>query len=249
MHGLVMPRQRNSEPMAWRVIRRMDAGQTQQEVAQAIGVSQSVISFSRTDTVHRRAGQDRPWEDVIGIEIYVRFVNDIDSFQHIHESVADKANLKSDRMKTAVQRMAKGVTSGLLIKDANGVVPYNTTGNRQLPHFQYYNRSRSRKLIFRQYKVKVDLSVVHNCVKSEIFFYAKVYSGVLFLRKTQHLRHWRQLSCAVISLQKRRHLDVILDNSKMTCALEDGNKDICFYNHQHPPFRGWKIVSHSQVFE
>ncbi|PSN33253.1 hypothetical protein C0J52_27652 [Blattella germanica] len=60
--GLVMPRQRDlPKLMAWRVIRRMDAGQTQQEVAQAIGVSQSVISFSRTDTVHSRAGQDRPW--------------------------------------------------------------------------------------------------------------------------------------------------------------------------------------------
>ncbi|PSN48393.1 hypothetical protein C0J52_18513 [Blattella germanica] len=33
--------------MAWRVIRRMEAGQTQQEVAQAIAVSQCVISFSK----------------------------------------------------------------------------------------------------------------------------------------------------------------------------------------------------------
>lgn len=61
-----MPRQRDlPEPMAWRAIGRMEAGQTQQEVAQAIGVSQSVISrlwnrFQRTDTVHRREGQGRP---------------------------------------------------------------------------------------------------------------------------------------------------------------------------------------------
>ena len=61
-----MPPQRDlPEPMAWRAIGRMEAGQTQQEVAQAIGVSQSVIyrlwnRFQRIDTVHRRSGQGRP---------------------------------------------------------------------------------------------------------------------------------------------------------------------------------------------
>ena len=61
-----MPPQRDSpEPMAWRAIGRMEAGQTQQEVVQGIGVCQSWISrlwnrFQRTDTVHRRSGQGRP---------------------------------------------------------------------------------------------------------------------------------------------------------------------------------------------
>ena len=32
------------EPMAWRAMGSMEAGQTQQEVAQAIGVSQNLIS-------------------------------------------------------------------------------------------------------------------------------------------------------------------------------------------------------------
>ncbi|PSN38745.1 hypothetical protein C0J52_16964 [Blattella germanica] len=42
--GIVKPRQHDlPEPMAWRVIRRIEAGQTQQEVAQAIGVSQSRV--------------------------------------------------------------------------------------------------------------------------------------------------------------------------------------------------------------
>ncbi|PSN57560.1 hypothetical protein C0J52_00541 [Blattella germanica] len=73
-----MPRQRDlPEPMAWRVIRRMDAGQTQQEVAQAIGVSQSVISFSRTDTVHRRVGQDRPWATTA---LCLHYLGEIESY-------------------------------------------------------------------------------------------------------------------------------------------------------------------------
>ena len=48
--------------MGWRAIGRMEARQTQQEVAQVIGMSQSVISrlwnsFQRTDTVRRRSRQ------------------------------------------------------------------------------------------------------------------------------------------------------------------------------------------------
>ncbi|GFY18954.1 transposable element Tcb2 transposase [Trichonephila clavipes] len=49
---------------AWRVVGRLEGGQTQAEVAQAIGVSQSVISriwnhFLETGSVGRRPGQDR----------------------------------------------------------------------------------------------------------------------------------------------------------------------------------------------
>ncbi|GFX18354.1 transposable element Tcb2 transposase [Trichonephila clavipes] len=49
---------------AWRVVGRLEGGQTQAEVAQAIGVSQSVISmiwnrFLETESASRRPGQGR----------------------------------------------------------------------------------------------------------------------------------------------------------------------------------------------
>ncbi|GFV48307.1 HTH_Tnp_Tc3_2 domain-containing protein [Trichonephila clavipes] len=51
---------------AWRVVDRLEGGQTQAEVAQAIGVSQSVISkiWNRcleTGSAGRRPGQGRRW--------------------------------------------------------------------------------------------------------------------------------------------------------------------------------------------
>ncbi|GFX61437.1 transposable element Tcb2 transposase [Trichonephila clavipes] len=49
---------------AWRVVGRLEGGQTQTEVAKAIGVSQSVISriwnhFLETESAGRRSGQGR----------------------------------------------------------------------------------------------------------------------------------------------------------------------------------------------
>ncbi|GFV44773.1 transposable element Tcb2 transposase [Trichonephila clavipes] len=51
---------------AWRVVGKLEGGQTQAEVAQAIGVSQSVISriwnrFLETESAGRRPGQGRRW--------------------------------------------------------------------------------------------------------------------------------------------------------------------------------------------
>ncbi|GFW61741.1 transposable element Tcb2 transposase [Trichonephila clavipes] len=51
---------------AWRIVGRLEGGQTQAEVAQAIGVSQSVISriwnrFLETGSAGRRPGQGRRW--------------------------------------------------------------------------------------------------------------------------------------------------------------------------------------------
>ncbi|GFU37873.1 HTH_Tnp_Tc3_2 domain-containing protein [Trichonephila clavipes] len=53
-----------TDSQAWRVVGRFEGGQTQAEVAQAIGVSQSVISriwnrFLETESAGRRPGQGR----------------------------------------------------------------------------------------------------------------------------------------------------------------------------------------------
>ncbi|GFV19021.1 transposable element Tcb2 transposase [Trichonephila clavipes] len=51
---------------AWRVVGRLEEGQTQAETVQALGVSQSVVSrvwnrFLETGSAGRRPGQDRRW--------------------------------------------------------------------------------------------------------------------------------------------------------------------------------------------
>ncbi|GFW63467.1 transposable element Tcb2 transposase [Trichonephila clavipes] len=73
----------NSE--AWRDVSRLEGGQTQAEVAQAIGVSQSVIStiwnrFLETESASRRTGQGRrgattPNEDLYLVLTYRRHRN------------------------------------------------------------------------------------------------------------------------------------------------------------------------------
>ncbi|GFW95506.1 transposable element Tcb1 transposase [Trichonephila clavipes] len=60
----VSQRSHLTDPEAWRVVGRLEGGQTQDEVAQAIGVSQSVISriwnrFLETGSTGRRPGQGR----------------------------------------------------------------------------------------------------------------------------------------------------------------------------------------------
>ncbi|GFU64752.1 transposable element Tcb2 transposase [Trichonephila clavipes] len=64
----------NSE--AWRVVGRLEGGQTQAEVAQAIGVSQSVISriwnrFLETGSAGRRSGQGRRWATMYNEDRYL----------------------------------------------------------------------------------------------------------------------------------------------------------------------------------
>ncbi|GFV73089.1 hypothetical protein TNCV_299261 [Trichonephila clavipes] len=48
---------------AWRVVGRLEGGQTQAEVAQAIGVSQSVIS--RSGTIFWRRGVQAEYQDKV----------------------------------------------------------------------------------------------------------------------------------------------------------------------------------------
>ncbi|GFX72301.1 HTH_Tnp_Tc3_2 domain-containing protein [Trichonephila clavipes] len=53
------------ESMAWRVIGRLESGQTQRSVADAIGVARSVVArlwnrFQETGNVRRRPGAGRP---------------------------------------------------------------------------------------------------------------------------------------------------------------------------------------------
>ncbi|GFU16057.1 hypothetical protein TNCV_1300131 [Trichonephila clavipes] len=60
-HPILIKRSHLTESEAWRVVGRLEGGQTQAEVAQAIGVSQSVISriwnrFLETGSAGRRPG-------------------------------------------------------------------------------------------------------------------------------------------------------------------------------------------------
>ncbi|GFV80632.1 HTH_Tnp_Tc3_2 domain-containing protein [Trichonephila clavipes] len=53
------------ESMAWRVISRLESGQTQRSVADAVGVARSVVAwlwnrFQETGNVRRRPGAGRP---------------------------------------------------------------------------------------------------------------------------------------------------------------------------------------------
>ncbi|GFX29090.1 uncharacterized protein TNCV_2072411 [Trichonephila clavipes] len=53
------------ESMAWRVIGRLESGQTQRRVADAVGVARSVVArlwnqFQETGNVRRRPGAGRP---------------------------------------------------------------------------------------------------------------------------------------------------------------------------------------------
>ncbi|GFS81383.1 HTH_Tnp_Tc3_2 domain-containing protein [Trichonephila clavipes] len=53
------------ESMAWRVIGRLESGQTQRSVADAVGVARSVVArlwnrFQETENVRRRPGAGRP---------------------------------------------------------------------------------------------------------------------------------------------------------------------------------------------
>ncbi|GFW56653.1 transposable element Tcb2 transposase [Trichonephila clavipes] len=61
---------------AWRVVGRLERGQTKTEVAQAIGVSQSVISriwnrFLETGSAGRRPGQGRRWATMSNEDRYL----------------------------------------------------------------------------------------------------------------------------------------------------------------------------------
>ncbi|GFU20720.1 HTH_Tnp_Tc3_2 domain-containing protein [Trichonephila clavipes] len=63
---LRMSQQRDlPESMAWRVIGRLESGQTQRSVADAVGVARSVVArlwnrFQETENVRRRPGAGRP---------------------------------------------------------------------------------------------------------------------------------------------------------------------------------------------
>ncbi|GFW92386.1 transposable element Tcb2 transposase [Trichonephila clavipes] len=64
--GTMSQRSHLTDSETWRVVGRLEGGNTQAEVAQAIGVSQSVISriwnrFLETGSAGRRPGQNRRW--------------------------------------------------------------------------------------------------------------------------------------------------------------------------------------------
>ncbi|GFW89871.1 HTH_Tnp_Tc3_2 domain-containing protein [Trichonephila clavipes] len=69
-------RSRLTDSEAWRAVGRLEGGQTQVEVAQAIGVTQSVISrnwnrFLETESAGRRPGQGRRRETTPNEDCYL----------------------------------------------------------------------------------------------------------------------------------------------------------------------------------
>lgn len=75
---LRMSQQRDlPESMAWRVIGRLESGQTQRSVAEAVGVTRSVVArlwnrFQETGNVRRRPGQGRPRATTATDDRYIR---------------------------------------------------------------------------------------------------------------------------------------------------------------------------------
>ncbi|GFT85681.1 transposable element Tcb2 transposase [Trichonephila clavipes] len=107
--SLISQRSHFTDSEAWRVVRRLEGGQTQAEVAQAIGVSQSVISriwnrFLETGNAGRRPGQGRrqattPNEDRCLVltarghrNIKVTLLQ-----QHLHSATGTTTNIKYRR--------------------------------------------------------------------------------------------------------------------------------------------------------
>ena len=65
------------ESMAWRIIGRVESGQTQRSVADAVGVARSVVArlwnrFQQPGDVIRRPGQGRPRAITVTDERYIQ---------------------------------------------------------------------------------------------------------------------------------------------------------------------------------
>ncbi|GFW74002.1 transposable element Tcb2 transposase [Trichonephila clavipes] len=94
---------------AWRVVGRLEGGQTQAEVAQAIGVSQSVISriwnrFLETGSAGRRPGQGRRWATTPNEDRYLvltarrhRNINAILLQQHLRSATGTTVSTQTVR--------------------------------------------------------------------------------------------------------------------------------------------------------
>ncbi|GFW89085.1 transposable element Tcb2 transposase [Trichonephila clavipes] len=93
---------------AWRVVGGLEGGQTQTEVAQAIGVSQSVISriwnrFLETGSADRRPGQGRRWATATNGDCYLvltaRRQRNMNAtlLQHIHSATGTTVSTQTAR--------------------------------------------------------------------------------------------------------------------------------------------------------
>ncbi|GFU86436.1 transposable element Tcb2 transposase [Trichonephila clavipes] len=97
---------------AWRVVGRLEEGQIQVEVAQAIGVSQSVISriwnrFLETGSAGRRPGQGRIWATTPNEDRYLvltarrhRNKNAIHLQQHLRSAIGTTVSTQTVRNRT-----------------------------------------------------------------------------------------------------------------------------------------------------
>ncbi|GFT97578.1 transposable element Tcb2 transposase [Trichonephila clavipes] len=107
--GTMSQRSHLTDSEAWRVVGRLEGGQTQAEVAQANGVSQKVISriwnrFLETGRAGRRPGQGRRWETTPNEDRYLvltarrhRNMNANLLQQHLHSATGTTVSTQTVR--------------------------------------------------------------------------------------------------------------------------------------------------------
>ncbi|GFV59804.1 uncharacterized protein TNCV_957031 [Trichonephila clavipes] len=92
------------ESMAWRVIGRLESGQTQRSIADAVGVTRSVVArlwnrFQETGNVKRRPGAGRPRATTSTDDRYIQLIYNSPSKQNRECYAAAKTVALGNRTK------------------------------------------------------------------------------------------------------------------------------------------------------
>ncbi|GFX89021.1 uncharacterized protein TNCV_2853211 [Trichonephila clavipes] len=88
------------ESMAWRIIGRLESGQTQRSVADAVGVARSVVArlwnrFQETGNVRRRPGAGRPRATTSTDDRYIQLTA-VETEQRMLRSCKDSCSWQQD---------------------------------------------------------------------------------------------------------------------------------------------------------
>ncbi|GFT99631.1 retrovirus-related Pol polyprotein from transposon TNT 1-94 [Trichonephila clavipes] len=128
---------------AWRVVGRLEGGQTQAEVAQAIGVSQSVISriwsrFLETGSAGRRPGQGRRWATTPNEDRYLvltarrhRNINATLLQQHLRSATGTRVS----QLRLSVRNRLHSVVPFPIQLDNRRIFIWRDHGSRNNPAF------------------------------------------------------------------------------------------------------------------